>query len=178
MKRRIIGFSGLAGSGKSTAAEFLQKELGFERVRFAGPLKAMLYALGLTAEEIDGSLKEEPCALLGGKTPRWAMQSIGTEWGRQLIDPNLWIHAWDRAVDALPAHVPVVADDVRFVNEVSAVHARGGLVVRVERDGLSRGDHVSETLDLPFDCVIRNGDIGAFRQSLLSMGEQFLQRAA
>lgn len=174
MKRRIIGFAGAAGSGKTTAAKILN-ELGYERVRFAGPLKSMMLAVGLTVDEIDGPLKESPCALLGGKTPRWAMQSIGYEWGRQLIDPNLWINAWDRAVHALPSHVAVVSDDVRFQNEVDAIRARGGLVVRIDRDGLKRGSHVSEQAHLRVDSVVHNDDLNQFRQNILAMGEEFLR---
>jgi hypothetical protein len=62
---------------------------GFARVRFAGPLKAMMAALGCTNAEIDGDRKEVPCDLLGGKSPRWAMQTLGTEWGRKLIGDDL-----------------------------------------------------------------------------------------
>ena len=42
----------------------------------------MLYQLGLGEAHIEGALKEVPCELLGGKTPRYAMQTLGTEWGR------------------------------------------------------------------------------------------------
>jgi hypothetical protein len=61
---QIIAFTGLAGSGKSTAAKHLCTRHGFERVRFAGPLKDMMRALGLTEREIEGDRKESPCALL------------------------------------------------------------------------------------------------------------------
>lgn len=59
-ERLIIGFTGLAGSGKSTAA----LHTGYTRVRFAGPLKDMMRALGLTEQEIEGDRKEKPCNLL------------------------------------------------------------------------------------------------------------------
>lgn len=175
MKRRVIGFAGAAGSGKSTAAEFLEKGCGFRRVRFAGPLKAMIQALGLTPDEIDGHLKESPCELLGGKTPRWAMQSLGTEWGRELIGPDVWVNAWHRAVDNLPAHVHVVCDDVRFANEADAIRSRGGLVVLIERQGLQRGGHASEQVDFHTDCTLPNGNFEEFLEDVLAMGEEFLK---
>jgi putative protein kinase ArgK-like GTPase of G3E family len=81
VNRQIIGLTGLMGSGKSLAAQELER-IGFTRTRFAGSLKDMMRVLGLTEEEIEGNLKETACALLGGKTPRYAMQTIGTEWGR------------------------------------------------------------------------------------------------
>jgi len=173
--RIIIAFAGLAGSGKSTAAMHLVNCHGFRRVRLAGPLKAMLTALGLTAAEIDGDRKEQPCALLGGKTPRWAMQTIGTEWGRELIDPNLWTRAWRAAVDALPAGVPVVVDDCRFPNEADAVAEAGGVLVRIERPGAGAGaaGHASEAHQLPAACTLAN--VGDERQ-LRGMDDEVLER--
>jgi hypothetical protein len=79
---RLIALTGYAGSGKSTLADILACEHGFTVVKFAGPLKAMLRALGLDEREIEGDLKEQPCQLLAGHTPRRAMQTLGTEWGR------------------------------------------------------------------------------------------------
>jgi hypothetical protein len=145
-RRRIIGFTGLAGSGKSTAADRLITAHGWQRVRFSGPLKAMLAALGLTDAEIEGDRKEVPCELLCGRTPRHAMITIGTEWGRDLIGPDLWVRAWRAAVDRMPAGVPVVVEDVRFENEAAAVRAAGGVVVRVVRPGTGQiaAGHVSE----------------------------------
>ena len=155
--RTIIAFTGLAGAGKSTAAFHLVKSRGFERVRFAGPLKAMMAALGCTQAEIDGDRKELPCDLLGGKTPRHAMQTLGTEWGRDLIQPDLWIRAWRHAVDALPAGVPVVVDDCRFPNEADAIKAAGGLLVRIERPGAGTASaHESEKHTLPFVKTLYN----------------------
>lgn len=155
--RTIIAFTGLAGAGKSTAAMHLVKRHRFERVRFAGPLKAMMAALGLTAAEIDGDRKELPCELLGGKTPRWAMQTIGTEWGRQCIGDDLWIRAWRAAVDRLPSGAPVVVDDCRFPNEAEAVRAAGGLIVRINRQGAGTASaHESEQHYIEPHTVIAN----------------------
>lgn len=133
--RTIIAFTGLAGAGKSTAAQHLVANRGFVRIRFAGPLKAMMAVLGLNAAEIDGNLKETPCALLGGKTPRYAMQTIGTEWGRDLIASDLWIRVWQHALSQVPAGVPVVVDDCRFPNEAAAILDASGILVNVQRPG-------------------------------------------
>lgn len=155
--RTIVAFTGLAGAGKSTAAAHLVNHHGYQRVRFAGPLKAMMAALGLTSEQIDGSLKETPCDLLGGKTPRWAMQSLGTEWGRDLIAPDLWIRAWQHAVSQVPAGVPIVVDDVRFPNEAEAVRTNGGVIVRIDRPGAGTASvHSSEAHQLEAVETLRN----------------------
>lgn len=156
--RTLIAFTGLAGSGKSTAAQHLVKTHGFTRLRFAGPLKDMMRALGLTEAEIEGDRKETPCELLGGKTPRYAMQTIGTEWGRDLIASDLWIRAFNAALAKVPEGVPVVVDDCRFPNEADAIVAAGGVLVRVVRPGAGAGaaGHSSEGQQLPAVETIDN----------------------
>ena len=156
----LIAFCGRAGAGKSYAASYLCSAHGFERVRFAGPLKAMMMAFGLTERQVDGDEKEMPCALLGGRTPRYAMQTLGTEWGRELIDPELWRRAWAHRVDAILAEGGrVVVDDCRFMNEATAIWKRGGRLVRLlDATGAPAigGDHVSERMDFPCDVTIHN----------------------
>lgn len=154
--RRVFGFCGLIGAGKTTAALHFVDRHGFARIRFAGPLKAMLRAMGLSEREIDGDLKEQPCDMLGGKTPRWAMQSIGTEWGRDLICGDLWIRTWQRACSEIPEDRGIVVDDVRFVNEAEAIRAQGGLVIRVERSGVAATGHISEQIPIVPDLAINN----------------------
>lgn len=127
----LIGFVGYARSGKSTAATFLQDSHGFERARIAGPLKDMLRAVGLTDRELEGDRKEAPLDLLCGRTPREAMVTLGTEWGRRMIGGAFWANAWLRRVEEL-GDVPIAVEDVRFPNEAEAVRALGGVIVRIE----------------------------------------------
>jgi len=153
----IIGLTGLARCGKSTIAAELERHHGFKRVRFADPLKNMLRVLGLCEAEIEGILKEEPCAKLCGKTPRWAMQTLGTEWGRSIIGSDIWVNAWARLVAEVEGDT--VAEDCRFENEAIALHDHGGVVVQVLRPGLVRGSHISER-GIPDHLIsfsIRNG---------------------
>lgn len=153
----IVGFCGLAYSGKTTAALHLTQAFAYRRLRVAEPLKAMLAALGLSKEEIDGSLKEQPSELLGGKTPRWAMQTLGTEWGRDLIAPDLWLNAWLRKVDAeLASGHLVTCDDVRFVNEAEAIRARGGIIIKVTSPRVKGTGHISEKIPFEWDREINN----------------------
>ena len=160
-KPMIVGFSGLKGSGKGTAAAALIAQ-GFAPIKMAGPLKDMLRAFGLTEEEIEGDLKTKPCAKLCGKTPRFAMQTLGTEWGRDLVHPSLWTARWkQRALEAVDNGISVVADDVRFPNEAVAIKAVGGFIINiVGPDWRSEGsdEHVSEKLsaNLMMDFQIVN----------------------
>jgi hypothetical protein len=144
----IIGICGEAGSGKSTAAAiFLDK--GYARGKFAGALKEMLRTYlryrGVGEETIEdmieGDLKELPSPLLNGKTPRWAMQSLGTEWGRDCIHPDLWV---DTEMDKQWMHSNLLFDDVRHANEESAIIAKSGLIIELIGRGGIEGSHSSE----------------------------------
>jgi len=138
----LILFTGKGGAGKSAAAAELVSNHGFVLVKFATPLKNMLRAFGLTDAEIEGESKEAPCEKLGGQTPRHAMQTLGTEWGRDLITPDLWVTAWARDVSK---HDRVVVDDLRFPNELKTALALGGRVFEIVRKGGTINDgHVSE----------------------------------
>ena len=163
-KSCVVGLTGIAGSGKSTIAQELVAQAGFVRVRFGVFLKSMLRGFytecGLSELEIErrieGDLKEVPDPLLCGKTPRYAMQTLGTEWGREKIDPDLWLNAWSaRADKEISAGNDIVVDDLRFPNEAKAVSERGGVVVKLIGRGIGVGDHPSEQ-PLASDCVVSN----------------------
>src|SRR5690606_29421122 len=117
----------------------------------------MMRAIGLTEEHIEGSMKEEPCPLLQGKTPRHAMQTLGTQWGRDCIGEDFWVNLWRYAAnDVLELGGRVVTDDCRFPNEAEAVRRMGGDIYRlVGRGGIS-GTHESERMEFEPDCLIHN----------------------
>lgn len=148
----VVAFTGLAGSGKSTAADYLIGK-GYTRVKFAQPLKDMLRSIGLTDEHIEGNLKDEPCDLLLGWTPRYAMQTLGTEWGRDLLGATFWERLWRR--NALNACGSVVVDDCRFENEAAAVRDLGGIVIQIVGRGGIAGGHASEA-GVEADAMIAN----------------------
>jgi hypothetical protein len=68
----------------------------------------------------DPNLKEQILPELA-VTPRFMMQTLGTEWGRKIIHPEIWLLAWKRSVEELGAYGNVVVDDVRFPNELEIV---------------------------------------------------------
>lgn len=132
----IIGVMGAKGSGKSELSKHLTSKHGFIRIRFADALKDMLKNLGLTEAQVDGDQKEEPLPFLCGKTPRWAMQSLGTEWGRNLIGQDIWVHATQQKILSLSMGRKsrvIIIDDMRFPNEVAMIREMGGMVWRVRR---------------------------------------------
>jgi hypothetical protein len=167
----LVGLIGYAGSGKSEVASVLQS-VGFSRIKFADPLKDMLRVVGLGHEQIEGRLKNEPSPTLLGKTPRYAMQTLGTEWGRSLIGENFWASiAKARMSDRLDNNVSVVCDDVRFPNEADIIRALGGQIWRVVRLGAGIGTtHESERhIDaIEHDLVITNcGTLDDLRKQVL-----------
>lgn len=143
---RLVAITGYAGSGKSTAAQVLL-DAGWVRVKFAAPLKNMCRALGMTDDMIEGDLKETPIPWLGGKTPRYVMQTLGTEWGRNIVAQSLWT---DIATREIARHLDVgrnvVVDDCRFENEAQAVRRLSGKILRITGRGGIAGGHVSENL--------------------------------
>jgi hypothetical protein len=160
---KIVAFTGYKGSGKTTAAQML----GYELRPFASTLKRMLAVLGLTDDQIYGSLKETPCDLLGGHTPRHAMQTLGTEWGRECIDPEIWLRSWKHS---LP-QVDIVVDDLRFPNEAQLLIDMGAKIVRVDRN-VSIDLHPSEAFiqNLPVHHIIaNNSNIDDLRTQVLSL---------
>jgi hypothetical protein len=110
-------------------------------------------------EKLEGYLKEEPCPILGGQTPRWAMQSLGTEW-RNMIDANLWSNIWQHRVsDLLLTGQRVVCTDVRFHHEADMIKSMGGRLVRISRGSAVKTDlHPSEQemLEIKVDFEIDN----------------------
>lgn len=141
----VIALTGLAGSGKSTASKYLVENHGYQLVKFAGPLKDMLRSIGISEAQIEGELKETPCEWLQGKTPRHAMQTLGTQWGRDCIGPSFWIELWVRRVNLIiAAGGRVVVDDCRFPNEAAKVHELGGAILELLGRGGIAGSHVSE----------------------------------
>lgn len=136
-----IGLSGFAQTGKTTVANYIESEFGYRRQHIAEPLRDMLRTLlrryRYTDETIDryltGDLKEEVIPELG-VTSRHAQITIGTEWGRELINQDIWADLW--ALEASWAGGLAMNDSVRFPNEENAIrHELGGFTILVTRAG-------------------------------------------
>jgi hypothetical protein len=139
----IIGFVGLIGSGKDTAADYLVNFHGFRRDSFAGTLKdAVAVVFGWDRTLLEGRTKESRewrekqdawwTARLGIKiTPRWILQNWGTEVCRQGFHDDIWIASLENKLRKTNDNI--VISDVRFPNEIRAIHNAGGNVIRVKR---------------------------------------------
>lgn len=144
--------------------KFKEKELGEEWWYWEIPIKGTRSCFGglyLTEEEAINSMRfasmsvENP--ILVKLTPRLLLQLLGTECGRQIIHPNIWVNAL--FTDYIPRHKILIRKqqrvgfgelkdlgifeeervsnwiitDVRFPNEADAIRERGGIIIRVNR---------------------------------------------
>ena len=134
--KKLIAFTGLAGSGKTTAALWLIKEHSYKARSFATPIKKMIALIWPQCTEKNTAYPE-----LGGKTLRQAYQLLGTEWGRVLMWDDLWVR---QLVDSLSEHDYYVVDDLRFTNEAKGLKDAGAYIVEIRRPGTQKMDHASE----------------------------------
>jgi hypothetical protein len=147
----IIGVTGKAGCGKNTVADYLRDTYSFKTLAFADPIKDMLCSLlSISREELElEKVKSIPHPILG-VTARSALQTLGTEWGRDRVNSNLWARiVEDRIkVSGSPMHV---ISDLRFLNEAEMVVRNKGTIFYVIREdtndriqGETEKSHASE----------------------------------
>ena len=141
--KKIIALIGNKGCGKSVVAFRLRAKFDYTRISLSDPIKEMIGTLpGVEYEHTFGSSKAEPIPKRGGVTSRHLMQTLGTEWGRNLIHPEFWIDIWETRIEHYDL---VVVDDVRFLNEAEKIKKLGGRIIRVIRKTKEPEDtHASE----------------------------------
>jgi len=154
MKHNLIGIAGPARSGKDTLGHMIAAALPAPSIfrKFADPLKKIVAdVFDMDFDQVEGHLKDAPdpryirqdgVAL----TPRHAMQTLGTEWGRHCY-PDVWIdYLLRKAAEDSNEGAFSIVTDVRFPNELEALVSRGMPVIRVTRPGVSitESKHSSE----------------------------------
>jgi len=135
-----IGLSGFAQTGKTTAANYIEEVYGFKRVHIATTLRSMLhcllYDLGYGLEDkddiLEGKRKDGWIIPELGCTSRHLQITIGTEWGRQLINPDVWVKTWKHLASQYDR---AMNDSVRFPNEEAGIKDMGGFTILIERPG-------------------------------------------
>lgn len=172
---KIIAFSGRKQSGKSTSGEFLQAHSALENkgvkiYAFADRLKKdiCIDILGMNMEQCYGTdeQKNTPTNVTweGKKlTAREVMEVVGTEIFRNL-KKDVWVSA---TINLIKKEQPEIACivDVRFPDEVDAIHEIGGKVVRLTRNPFNSKNSIECALDpcnynwSNFDFIIHNSDL-------------------
>ena len=131
---RIIGLAGRAGAGKDSVANILATDGTTSRVAFADPLRDGLIAmfglsLGLDRHALTDPARKERLFPELETTPRRLMQTLGTDWARKMIHPDVWVRVMDRRIKhhAMISRTLVITD-VRFQNEAEWIYRKGGEV--------------------------------------------------
>lgn len=143
----IVAFTGLARSGKDTAAAHLAVAHGFVRFAFADALKkAAAEAFGVPLLNFYYENLKDEVDPYWGISPRTMLQKMGTEAMRGTFGDDFWIKRMQ--LDMLNAGRSVVISDLRTDAEAAAIRKMGGTIILVERDGAGlegeNGKHSSE----------------------------------
>jgi len=173
MSHKLIGFCGYARSGKDTAAKVLI-ERGWKRVAFADALKAdVAYALERSLCKIaDGGVLSETLI----EDHKEAFRPLLVEYGRAMrrVRASYWIDRAMIEVRALSDGVygnSVAVTDVRYQNEVDAIHAAGGKVIMILRSGVlpANAEEADSFSRVVPDAIIENdGTVAGLHAKVLA----------
>jgi hypothetical protein len=138
----LIGLTGKAGAGKDTAALALIAD-GFHEYAFAEPMKeAAKILMGWGDDHVHDTVLKDTIDPLYGVSPRRVLQTLGTEWGRELIHKDIWLLRAKEHIRQVRRAYPtadIVITDVRFNNEARFIQENGGIVLEVVRPPTSGG---------------------------------------
>lgn len=180
---KIVMLNGLARSGKDTAGSIFMSCGGYQRQSFAAPIREFIMQLcGFQdLQELDAN-KMTPMDILDGKTPRFAMQTLGTEWGRDKINSRLWTMFVSEKIEKAPLGVNTVITDLRFDSEYhDMVHffpnetIQVYEIIRPENEIGLTGDaasHRSEAglhVDIPRIKIYNDGSLEDFRKKIFDI---------
>jgi len=165
---KLIGFTGDAGCGKDEAATILFHKYRFKIEKFAKPIYEGLSAmLNVPVSVIEEGKRKGTCPPDLELTYRELLQTLGTEWGRDVVDSEIWTKlAKKRARNCIRlANKSVVFTDVRFDNEAKMILMAGGTIIKIIRPGhekISKSYHVSESgvsKEFISDTIINDGSL-------------------
>ncbi len=148
---RLVGIAGQMSFGKTSIAMMLRESRDYEVLSFAKSLKDMagvlMAQLGYSSSGMDFYFLNKGSIIPQlGVSMRHVLQTLGTEWGRNLIKRSLWVDLAVLNVSECREYADVVIDDVRFEDEAAFIREHDGLVIHLRRPGASAAaDHVSES---------------------------------
>jgi hypothetical protein len=127
----IVALNAKAGAGKTTVAQFLRDDYGFNIVSIAEELKKECSEISHIPIHAfyDQNFKDifYPTPF-GMTTPRLFMQWWGTDIVRTRIDKDYWIK---KVVNKIDVKKRFCIDDMRFKNEMDFIKKYNGLTVRI-----------------------------------------------
>jgi energy-coupling factor transporter ATP-binding protein EcfA2 len=155
MTLKLIGITGKAGAGKDTVANILSELLPSQVIisPFAAPIKtAIAEIFKIDLQTLYDPVKKELPLPGFNVTARQAMQSLGTEWGRNWIDADIWLKLNLQRYEYYSTsdnegHKDLsmfVIPDVRFKNEATWINNYGGILIQVTGREIEVPYHESE----------------------------------
>lgn len=175
----LIAFSGLKGSGKDTAADYLVSKYKYKKETFAEPLKqALKHLFNLTDHNLYID-KESKLNEWYGISTRQLMQFVGTELLRMQmsklipeLEENIFVKNLENKIDS---NTKIVISDLRMKNEYDMIKNKGGIVINIFRNGVSEDGHSTEKNDLSYDYKIENNDdLNKFYENIDKLLEKLL----
>ncbi len=131
---KLIGLAGAATCGKNTLADYITREHGHVQEAFAMPIKkAIASMLGVPVSVVERGKEEGVGPAFIDKTYRELLQTLGTEWGRDLVDENFWNKLLKNKLE-IHSDSRIVITDVRFNNEAQMIREMGGVVIYIKRN--------------------------------------------
>lgn len=119
--------------------QFKETPLGEEWWYYKLPNKNLSY---LNENQLTDFIKNY---LLVKPSPKLFLQQIGTECGRNIIHPNVWINATANFIKLYKSNCIFVIPDLKFLNEKKWIESKNGVTIRVRKNNLSTINHISET---------------------------------
>jgi hypothetical protein len=118
--KTLVAITGKKGSGKTLVAKMISNFAETSTYSFAAPIKEMIEVLTdyLHVYGLDGdNMKDKRLVIPDLKvTLRELYQTLGTEWGRNMINPDIWVDCMRQTLmDSLEEFI--VIPDMRFDNE-------------------------------------------------------------
>jgi hypothetical protein len=148
-RKKIVGISGLAGSGKDTISNYLWERYGYTRIAFADPLRAAAeHLFGVPVSVFLDRDTKEANNKYWDLTYRSMLQLLGNEAIKPVFGDDFWVKRWMLTYSGFDKTDDVVVPDVRFEKEAEFLRSLGGVILHVHRnDAGLKGDeanHASE----------------------------------
>jgi hypothetical protein len=175
MNKKIFAFCGLKESGKTTACNAVMghfKNYGIEKMSFASPIKESARMIfNFSNDQLYGDSKEVVDDRYG-LTPRYVLQKLGTEIGRN-FDQDIWIKNLFTRIERSKASI-ILIDDCRFLNESIYLKSNGAYILGIKRPGVTPDNHQSEKElydnwdDMVHDTLVNDSSIESFTKEAIS----------
>lgn len=143
--QKVIGITGLKGSGKDTIASFICKhDSSFKTIAFADKVKDICAVMfDWNRDMLSGRFPEsriwrEQADAFWSKefdtefTPRKALTMVGTDLIKNTFLRNIWDITVKKTILDNP-NTNYIITDCRFLNEINMIHSINGVIVQVER---------------------------------------------